>query len=249
MSSIRQEFVVRVKETEGYFELLYRLDSAVTAVFEDSSGDRTHLESPAETLKTLKGAAFLLLYNLVESTMRNGIIAIFDELKGKNVSFDDVRKELRIIALKNLKAMKPEEQASRITILATDIFASAFRPDELFNGNIDAQKIRETARVYGFSAQTNARVTKSGEKLKTVKRNRNDLGHGHVSFEEVGRDHSTVELREIKDQIIAFISDIISNIEKYIAEQRYLASDAVEVYDEPQPSEGDVIASADTEAA
>ena len=41
-----------------------------------------------ELLKTLKASGFLLLYNLVEATMRNGIEAIFDELQSQGVSYD-----------------------------------------------------------------------------------------------------------------------------------------------------------------
>jgi hypothetical protein len=47
--------------------------------------------------KTLKANGFLLLYNLVESTMKNAIEAIFDEFKGRGVSFDSCRSEVRKI--------------------------------------------------------------------------------------------------------------------------------------------------------
>lgn len=53
--------------------------------------------------KTLKATGYLLLYNLVEATMRNGIETIFDELKTQRVSFDEVREEIRKIIINHVR--------------------------------------------------------------------------------------------------------------------------------------------------
>ena len=221
MSSFRTEFETRVRETEAYFDILDRLDDAVLVEFEAKDSSRSRLDSPSELLKTMKGASFLLLYNLVESTMRNGIVAIFDELKNKKVSFDDVRFELRVIALKNIGKVKAQDLSPLISTAATDVLVAAFRSDELFDGNIDARKIRATAKTYGFSAQTKAVETQG---LLTVKTSRNDLSHGDKSFEEVGRERSIHELKSVKKQVVDVLGDIIKNIEDYIDGRQYLAS-------------------------
>ncbi len=59
--------------------------------------------APLYYAKLSKANGFLLLYNLIESTLKNAIEAIFDEFKLKGVSFDQCRLEVRQLILKNLK--------------------------------------------------------------------------------------------------------------------------------------------------
>jgi hypothetical protein len=66
-------------------------------------------------------------------------------------------------------------------------------------------------------------VTRGGERLLTVKSNRNDLGHGDKSFSEVGREHDVRDLMVIKEEVFKYLSDILANVERYISERQYLS--------------------------
>ena len=158
----------------------------------DGSGVQKIQSLDPELAKTLKANGFLLLYNLVESTLRNAIQAIFDELASSKVSFDRVKTELKIIVLQNLKACAPDKVHLKMSKISVDIITAGFDPERLFSGNVDGRLIRETATKYGFSSKTEYGKTKNGENLLIVKTNRNDLAHGIKSFEEVGRD-KTIE--------------------------------------------------------
>ena len=143
-----------------------------------------------------------ILYNLVEATMRNGIEAIFDELKNEGISYDLIRPELKKIVLKNLRKRKLNDIHLSITAIPIDIITVGFDNQDLFSGNIDARKIKDTAIEYGFSYSTDARKTSNGFDLLSVKANRNDLAHGFKSFTEVGRDKTADELLVIKSKVI-----------------------------------------------
>jgi hypothetical protein len=91
------------------------------------------------------------------------------------------------------------------------------------SGNIDARKIREIAEQYGFSAKTH-KLTKGGEKLEIVKKLRNALAHGDISFSECGRDYTVAELKEIRKQVIWYLRNILKNIERYIEDKRFRAA-------------------------
>ena len=177
-----------------------------------------------ELAKTLKANGFLLLYNLAESTMRNAIEAIFDELDSRGISFDKLKPEIKKIILKNLRKRSPDNIYSEISEISTDIIVVSFNRDELFSGNVDAREIRKIAQNYGFSSDTDYDRTKHGEKLIKVKSNRNDLAHGFKSFEEVGRDYTIQDLREIKQEVIAYLHRILNNIQDYLNNQEYLDS-------------------------
>ncbi len=218
-----QDFTERSKEVSKYFMLLKSLEQGTTQLsMESKNGKQKNKEIDPELLKTLKASGFLLLYNLVEATMRNIIEAIFDQLKSKGVSYDDVRPELKKIVLKNIKKRNPDKILSSITTISVDIITAGFDKEDLFSGNIDGKKIRETATEYGFSHVTDQEKTGNGTDLLTVKANRNDLAHGIKSFAEVGRDKTADELIEIKNKVIRYLKQILQNIDDYLEGEEYL---------------------------
>ncbi|NEZ60834.1 MAE_28990/MAE_18760 family HEPN-like nuclease [Adonisia turfae] len=222
-SLVFQDFNERSKEVSKYFIFLKSLEQATTKLSMNDKDDNPKIrEVDSELLKTLKASAFLLLYNLIEATMRNAIEAIFDELSARGISYDQIRPELKKIVLKNLKKRNPDRMFSSINIIAVDIIAAGFDKSDLFSGNLDASKIRKTASEYGFSHQTDYSRTGNGSDLLTVKTNRNDLAHGFKSFTEVGRDKTADELLDIKNKAIRYLKQILVNIEQYLSSQEYL---------------------------
>ncbi len=172
-------------------------------------------------MKTLKATCYLLLYNLVESTMRNAVEAIFDELKVKRISFDDCRNELRHEILKNFKRRDPDKLLPRLISLAKDVIHETFERTEHFAGNLDARSIRETAKRFGFVPPTGRH-----NMLQSVKDNRNDLAHGVKSFAEVGRNATTSDLEVARLQTVEILSQTLANIRGYLHQQEYLSPGA-----------------------
>lgn len=225
MQTVLLDFNARVKEINEYFLFLNGLINETTklAISEDSD-EQTIKTIDSELAKTLKANSFLLLYNLIESSMRNAIEAIFDELKSKKVSFDSARIEIRKVVLQNFKSRSPDDIHTRITDISLDIITAGFKSKELFSGNIDREEITKTARKYGFSYDTDYSKTKHGENLYKIMQNRNDLAHGNKSFSEVGKDLSIEDLIKFKNEVVEYIGQILINIEIYLDEKEYLDS-------------------------
>ena len=223
MNDVILDFNTRAKEVHDYFIFIESLLKETTKLVEvDSAGNHTNKILDPELAKTLKANGFLLLYNLVESTMRNAIEAIFENLKNQRVSFDHLKPEIKLIVLQNLKNRSPDQIYLTINELSKDIITATFDPKKLFSGNVDAKNIKEIADKYGFSCQTNAQNTKNGENLLVVKSNRNDLAHGIKSFEEVGRDKTIEELLKIKEEVVEYLRQILENIRDYLDNEEYL---------------------------
>jgi len=219
-SGLFQDFNERSKEVSKYFIFLKNLEQeAIQLSMKENSKVKT---IDSELLKTLKASGFLLLYNLVEATMRNAIEAIFDELRDKRVSYDNIKPKLKKIILKNFKKRNPDDIVRSITDISLDIITVCFDRQDLFSGNVDGREIKKTAEKYGFSHRTNGSKTGNGNDLLTVKTNRNDLAHGFKSFSEVGRDKSADELLEIKNKVLRYLRQILENIEQYLSDQEYL---------------------------
>lgn len=223
MNSVLLDFQTRSREVEGYFRFVLRLakEELALQVRDGSAGYTAHENE--ELLKTLKATCYLLLYNLVESTMRNAIEAIFVELQMQGTSFDDCRKELRHEILKNFKKRDMDKLLPKLLSLARNIVHETFERSEAFSGNLDARAIRQTAKRFGFAEPTGNQFSM----LQTVKDLRNDLAHGVKSFAEVGRNASPDDLELARSQTVEILTQTLNNIQSYLARQEYLATDSV----------------------
>lgn len=225
-STLFEDFDKRSQEVRSYFLLLKNLEfgSMQLNIVEAKKKNPKKIDPKKidNWTKTLKATGFLLLYNLIESTMSNAIETIFDELKEKNVSFDVLKDEIKKNIIKNLKNKSPDKILQEVQKVSIDIVSASFDKNKLFSGNIDAKKIKETATIYGFSCQTNTKKTSDGKDLLIIKTNRNDLSHCFKSFEDVGRDATADELLKIQKRVISYLKAILENIESYLSNEEYL---------------------------
>lgn len=177
-----------------------------------------------ETKKILKANVYLLLYNLVESTVRNTLQAIYDHLETKGVSFHDVRDELQLEVLKNLKRYIQNKDVvnfnQQINDISKDIVYMTFNPSDRFNGNVDAKLVREKVEKMGFSVVAEA-FARDGVDLLSIKSQRNSLAHGELSFCDCGKDLVASDLDDMFERTKAYLAALIQCSEGYIAQELY----------------------------
>jgi hypothetical protein len=218
MFDVKKEFKDRVNEIDAFFNFIESIDCGDIQLIDKKAASHAYsTRDKDDVLRTFKASAFLLLYNLMESTVTNAIEAIFDEMKLQNTHFDLCSNEIRCVVLDNLKQHKSKDILPSFSILARDIISKTFKKDGIVSGNVDAKKIREIANYYGFR-----HPSANGEVLTTVKSNRNDLAHGVKSFSEVGRAVTVSEIVKLKDQVIQYLDAMLASIEDYITKKRYL---------------------------
>jgi hypothetical protein len=241
MIRVQQDFQDRVDEIEAYIEFVGRIDSEDAQLLQaDASTPAYSSNAKDDLLRTMRASAFLLLYNLMESTVTNAVEAIFDELETQRVDFDDCSERLRAIVLTNLKVCSVKDLLPNIQRLASDIISRTFRKNEVVSANVDARLIRDLADTYGFDApevpqvwqQAEARgfptVLPSGQRLPatggsllTVKTHRNNLAHGSSSFSEVGKNFTHNDIVIIKCEVIAYLDTVLKNVSDYLKAQQY----------------------------
>jgi hypothetical protein len=220
MHSVQDDFKARSTEVNRYLLFLREFDARRVEFKAPTPGAQPVMAQAEQTalFKTLKANLFLLLYNLVESTVKNAIEAIFDEFKSQDVSFDDCREEVRRIVLANLKKHNVGKILPKLSTMSVDVVVTTFIKDELFSGNVDGRRIREVAAEYGFVTPN-----KKSDGLLTVKTSRNDLAHGNKSFADIGRDFDLVRLKEIQAEVLIFLEQLLTNVADYITTRAYLA--------------------------
>lgn len=228
MDNAKIDFDYRKIEVEDYFSFLKIMNSDNTLI-RYVNGTKTIEEKISNKLQTMFIAnAFLILYNLIESTVRNSIVEIYNKIEEDKNSYENLSESLQKIWInQNINNLK-EGTYNHDTLLKTvqkiaqDILTKetiALSKDNInISGNIDAQKIRALAEYIGFEKTSN------GRNLQNIKDKRNRLAHGEQTFYDVGKDFTFDELNKFKHEAFDYLSDVINKIEKFILDRKYNAN-------------------------
>jgi hypothetical protein len=228
MSVLLTQYDARVAEIDLYFTFLADILERDAELYYPRARKTKRAVLDEDLVKILKANACLLLYNLVESSIRNGLNRIYDSIRDDRVPYEVLRRELRELwvhdEFKPDPTRLPENNARRALEMLELVVESKhiqFDPKLLpIGGNLDADRVRELSARYGFSHGT-SRSTKGGYHLVRVRQERNNLAHGLKSFKECGRDLTLDALIEIKRQVIAYVRQILRNIQTFVDRRQY----------------------------
>jgi hypothetical protein len=222
-SRLIQDFQEKSKEVKQYCLWLKNVESKMIRLsIGDHSANRNKIKLlDSELEKTLKATVFLLLYNLVESTIRSAVEYIYDELKNNQTSFDDLNQSFQNHIIKTLKDSSLKDKEWQPTIAITLITISADK-DLSFAGNLDAKKIKETLKNYGIELTQQVDNRTNGEDLRIVKDARKDLAHGHSSFSERSRNYTSGDLFTMQKRVTSFLKNVLIDVQNYVDQQNYL---------------------------
>jgi hypothetical protein len=219
MITVINDFNTRVKEIDGYFKLLDRIINQEAQLYFPSKGSHKYQNFDEELVKVLKANSFLLLYNLIESSIKLSITEIYDGITLKTKRYEDVTENIRKIWInenyKNFKNKGTDFIFDTINSITDDIIELKFKHEKVISGNIDGQKIRDFSSAIGFSETTHY-TAKKGVRLYQVKTQRNNLAHGAISFSECGRQYTFEDLIAIKQQVIVYLRGILKNIKSFL---------------------------------
>lgn len=221
-SGLIQDFQEKSKEVKQYCLWLKNVESKMIQLsIGDHSANRNKIKPlDSELEKTLKATVFLLLYNLVESTIRSAVEYIYDDLKNNQISFDDLNQSFQNHIIKILKdPLKDKKWQPNIAITLITISADK---DISFAGNLDARKIKDTLKNYGIELTKHVGNMTNGEDLRTVKDARKDLAHGHSSFSEKSRNYTSGDLLAMQKRVTLFLKEVLIDVQNYVDQKKYL---------------------------
>jgi rubrerythrin len=225
----KQEFEETFKEIDLYFEFLKKIDEGYTAL-QNFSGNQFRLSTELSSI--LKANAYLLLYNVIEATIRNGIWEVFNALSNEAVHYKDLKKELKEILIDRKVNLEFRIKDETIVRQVHEIVEKAFqnsrdlyppkRDLKISAGSLTIEKIKEALSKHGIDP-----VSISHQKQKEVfdetKDKRNDLAHGTITFKSCGSPLVYSELEGTKNYIQDYLQRVLVKIEDYILHQKYKA--------------------------
>ena len=231
MKSTRSTYNERIAEIDFYYDALMQLDTEIAEVAGTLNEQKTKYKDDI-FLRISKANALLMIYNLVESTVLNGMEEIYDKVKDNGATFSTVRREIQDIWFSYKFGQvyrQPEAHYISYRSKALEIVNSIMlgepielsRDALLIGGNLDADRIFKVCNSHGIKYKPD-KACKGGERLEDVRIKRNGLAHGNLSFAECGREYSLSDLIEIQNQTYIFLSGLLDEMEKYYENESYL---------------------------
>lgn len=80
MVTVINDFNTRVREIEGYFKLLNSIINEDARLYFPNKGSHKYKKIDDELIKVMKANCFLLLYNLIESSIKLSLTEIYDSI-------------------------------------------------------------------------------------------------------------------------------------------------------------------------
>lgn len=229
MLSFYQDFENSKKEIEYYLKFIQKIEenALVLSVLKDSADDFIDLELP----KILKANAFIMLYNLVEATVKNNLWEVFEDIKSNNVPYVGLRQEIKnVVLLRKAKfdfKTKDETVAAQVIQIiekALSNFSEYFPKQKksiyFESGNLDIDKINAAFKSYGLRPVSQNHKNQE-EAFKVTVRNRNKLAHGDQTFGECGKDYSYLQLEIFKNDIFEYLDRTIIETEDFVTMKKY----------------------------
>ena len=168
-------------------------------------------------MNTMKSSALLMIYNSIESTMTNVLQDVFDHLQVHSVEFNSLNSTMKALVLTYSKKKNPTTLVEKMKTSAIGLVVACFDRSDIFSGNLDCKKIKETLTNVGIT--TAHKYNESA--LLTVKSERNDLAHGIKSFSDCGKNYSTKQLRGFHDKTSLILNRVIHDFENFLNSKAY----------------------------
>ena len=213
MAALQTDFEDRRRQVRHYLSVV------VTAERYADVAPRTRAKE--RRLLTLRAGTFLILYNLIEATIRGAVQAVHDQITTEQATFETLTVNLRTEVTRRFRRVSEPSIDPALGGLASRFVAVALEGGIQLGGNVDARYIRKLAECYGFS-HIASDMTRGGSDLLVIKNRRNDLAHGILTYEEVGRDYPASDLIEITKRSMKYVEDILRNISLYMQTRAYL---------------------------
>ncbi|MGC8541774.1 MAG: MAE_28990/MAE_18760 family HEPN-like nuclease [Phycisphaerae bacterium] len=230
MQKIREKMEERTREIQAYVRLLKHIE---TRLGPHTKRKKRVGDLPAgESFTSMKAASFLMLYNLVESTVKGAVAEIYEEIKRKRCTVYDVSQCLQGQWVDQQFWIAPHEatpttyrkRTAQILQDAMDKKPLSLAPEKLnIGGNIDADAVRKICRDHGVTLQVYKRA-KGGTELDTVKDQRNALAHGTISFVECGRNYTVSDMKRISAECLNFTKGFVRSVDRFIKNGGYRKS-------------------------
>ncbi|UDM73549.1 MAE_28990/MAE_18760 family HEPN-like nuclease [Vagococcus fluvialis] len=185
-----------------------------------------------EYINISKSSMQVMVYNLIESTVTSLIQNIYDVIADLNIEYNDISEVLKELWLeiKFKDAYQTDSSYNSYKKRAKFLISEIINQNSVdfnckkipgMNGNLDSNVVRTIYQKHGIVYSSDSKANKERGILSSIKKARNDLAHGNISFLENGRSISLTEFENNLSEIEIYLSDLTHAVENYISNELY----------------------------
>lgn len=227
MQSTKNDLATRKNEVEEVLKFMRYFEADFT-VPDDADFSILSVKT------SIKANVILMLYNAVESTVTSCLKKIHERIRNDRVIYTDLSYQLKKIMASyygySMDKAANIDAKMDIALQFADFVNSTSNFDvsyddltkkyQLYSGNLDSKEINNVLKKYGVQ------FSEKCSELQTIKRDRNILSHGEMSFEEIGRELSIQQLQEMSNRTFCFLNKMIDAILAFLENEGYKSGSA-----------------------
>lgn len=229
MKDVRLELLERTRSIVGYLRLLRTAELTGHSLL-TMSGSRVFSMS---TLHVLKAGVFLHLYNLVESTISQGLSHISTNIEESNLAFDGLNPIWQRVWGKHLgvELENSEKRMNAIMHLCDEVSKGAPARFEISlpSGNLDDRRVEDLFKRLGIKMRLRPSVLTRVKRqvlndqgfLGLIRVHRNELAHGAYSFSDIGSRYTVQDLVVWTWSTNQYLRDIVGSIESFVSQREF----------------------------
>lgn len=217
-------FNSRFMEAESYIAYLTQIEKRGTLIRVGLCPNLNEIDR--EFLKICRANGYVILYNLIESTIYEVTSGFYRHLETNIIDVDNLIDDLKLLVFKGIQNSTQENLKNFKVNLNVNFRNSIFqicfekaKIKKMFSGNLDAKKIREFSEEHGIPLNLVAECNNGG-RLKDIKTTRNDLAHGSASFSSKGVISANA-LNTMCKETGYYLRSVITSINTFLEQEKY----------------------------
>lgn len=233
MKTFIAEFQERSKDVLEYLNLLKFMDSVATnkrkpIESESYQGNMISYLPNRDCQKILRANFYLILYNLVESTLNTVISVVKDTINDERVPLNKLVTRLILLHISGL--YKDVTSQNRILEISKDFYQKTVNNENVlleklgFNtsGNVDYNYFQRVVGAIGCRGKLTIEENRVKDAMERTKDHRNKLAHGNWSFSVAGSMLTLSQIEEDYQCIYDYLNQSLYNLESFLDNKKYL---------------------------
>lgn len=233
MKTFIVEFQERCKDVLEYLNLLKFMDSVATnkrkpIETESYQGTMISYLPNRDCQKILRANFYLILYNLVESTLNTVISVVKDTINDERVPLNKLVTRLILLHISGL--YKDVTSQNRILEISKDLYQKTANKENVlceklgFNtsGNVNYNYFQKVVGAIGCRGRLTIEENRVKVAMERTKDHRNKLAHGNGSFSVAGSMLTLSQIEEDYQRIYDYLNQSLHNLESFLDNKKYL---------------------------
>ena len=238
MEPISSAFNERCEEVDEYLEFLDTLESQTKAGPPRIKGANKSIS--ARQIQMIYSSLYIQIYNLVESTVTRCLEAVVTaaassgDRNPRDLTHDLRREWVRVIARTHVD-LNADKRLDHAFGLCNDLInenkLKPFSIEKGGGGNWDDDEIQAISKRIVLDLKVSPEIYEDIKKpirnglgpLKLVKKIRNQLAHGEISFSECAGNITVSELTQIKECAVKYLKEVVALYDQFIESASFLA--------------------------